>query len=158
MEINKQSSIKECIEGVLKTSSFAVLATEGNGQPHTSLIAISQFGNFRQIVFVTYRNTLKYLNLSQNNKVAVLIEGEYLNMKGLKESVVLTIIGHTEEIEIEIEENEAIYQAHLKRHPQMKSFMLSSDCAIIQVIAQSYQVVYGLDEIEWVTADKLDSE
>jgi heme iron utilization protein len=152
--MNKQSTIKEYVEGVLKTSGFAVLATEGNGQPHTSLIAITPFGNFRQLIFATYRNTRKYRNLSQNNKVAVLIDGGVFNMKGLKDSVVLTIIGNTEEISIR--ENEAAYQAHLKRHPEMESFILSSDCALILVSAQSYQVVYGIDDIRWITADDLD--
>ena len=152
--MNKQITLKDYIEAVLKTSGFAVLATEGNGQPHTSLIAITPFENFRQIIFATYRNTLKYRNLSDNNKVAVLIEGEYLNKKGLKESVVLTIIGHTEEIIIA--GNEAAYKAHLKRHPKMESFMLSPDCALIRIITQSYQIVYGIDDIKWITADELD--
>ena len=153
--MNKQSLIKEYIEEVLKASRFAVLATEGDGHPHASLIAITPFGKSRQLIFATYRNTLKYRNLEHNNKVAVLIEGEYVNMNGLNESVVLTIIGHTEEISIS--DNEAACQAHLKRHPEMKSFMLSSDCAIIMVIARSYQVVYGIDDIRWITSEDLDA-
>jgi nitroimidazol reductase NimA-like FMN-containing flavoprotein (pyridoxamine 5'-phosphate oxidase superfamily) len=153
--MNEQSTIKEYIEGVIKTSRFAVLATEGDGQPHASLIAITPFGKFSQLIFATYRNTRKYRNLEHNNKVAVLIEGEYVNMNGLNESVVLTIIGHTEEISIA--DNEAAYQAHLKRHPEMESFMLSSDCALIMVIARSYQVVYGIDDIRWITAEDLDA-
>lgn len=76
-------------------------------------------------------------------------------MKDLQESIVLTIIGHAEEISIE--ENEATYQAHLKRHPEMESFMLSLDCALIRVIAQSYQVVYGINDIRWITEHDLDS-
>jgi hypothetical protein len=155
MDMNMQRKLKEYIEAVLKTSGFAVLATEGNGQPHTSLIAITPFGNFRQIIFATYRNTLKYRNLSHNNKVAVLIESGVININGLKQSVVLTIIGHTEEINLA--GNEALYQVHLKQHPEMESFMLSSDCALIRVIAHSYQVVYGIDDIRWITADELDS-
>jgi len=155
MDMDKQSTIKDYIEAVLNTSGFAVLATEGNGQPHTSLIAITPFENFRQIIFATYRNTLKYQNLSHNNKVAVFIEGGYYNMKGLKDNVVLTIIGHTEEIIAD--RNKAPYQEHLKRHPEMESFMLSSDCALIRVIAQSYQVVYGIDDRKWITAAELDS-
>jgi heme iron utilization protein len=152
--MNKHITLKVYIEAVLKTSGFAVLATEGNGQPHASLIAITPFENFRQIIFATYRNTLKYRNLSDNNKVAVLIEGEYFNKKGLKESVVLTIIGHTEDIRIA--GNEAAYKAHLKRHPKMDSFMRSPDCALIRIIAQSYQVVFGIDDIKWITADEID--
>lgn len=152
--MDKQSTIKEHIEGILNTSGFAVLATEGNGQPHTSLIAITPYGNFRQLIFATYRNTLKYRNLSQNNKVAVLVEGEYVNMNGQKESVVLTIIGNTHEIGIE--EYEACNKAHLKQHPDLESFMQSTDCALILVSAQSYQVVLGIDDIRWITAENLD--
>ncbi len=93
--MNKQRTIKQDIKGVLQASRFAVLATEGNGQPHASLIAITPSGSFRQLVFATYRNTIKYRNLAQNSKVAVLIEGKNVNIKGSRESAVLTIIGHT---------------------------------------------------------------
>jgi hypothetical protein len=76
-------------------------------------------------------------------------------MKDLQGSTVLTIIGHTEEITIA--EYESAYEAHLKRHPEMESFKLSSDCALILVIAQSYQVVIGIGDIRWITADDLDA-
>ena len=153
--MNKKSKIKEYIEGVLQTSRLAVLATESNGQPHTSLIAITPFESFRQLIFATYRNTLKYRNLVNNSKVALLIESRDANMRSLQKSIVLTIIGHTEEIGKA--ENEAAYRAHLKWHPEMESFMLSSDCALILVIAQAFQVVNGIDNIRWITAEDLDA-
>jgi uncharacterized pyridoxamine 5'-phosphate oxidase family protein len=151
--MNYLRTSRDYIEDVLKLNKFAVLATEGNGQPHTSLIAITPFESFRQLIFATYRNTLKYRNLVNNSKVAILIESREANMKGLPKRIVLTIIGNTEEIGIE--ENKAAYQAYLKRHPELESLMLASDCVLIRVIAQSYQVVHGIDEIEWVTADDL---
>ncbi len=153
--MNTLSSIKEDIENAIQTSRFAVLATEGNGQPHTSLIAITTLGDFRQLIFVTYRNTLKYRNLSQNKKVAVLIENLDVNINGIQKSIVLTIIGHTEEISKA--ENETAYRAHLKRHPEMESFMRSSDCALILIVAQSYQVVKGVDDISWITTEYLNA-
>jgi len=153
--VDNESKLKRDLQKLFKKQRLAVLATEGNGQPHTSLIAITPFGSIRQLIFATYRNTLKYRNLAHNSNVAVLIESEDVNMKGLKESVVLTIIGHTEEISLA--ENEAVYKAHLKRHPDMESFMLSSDCALIMIIARSYQIVYGIDDIRWITADDLDA-
>jgi uncharacterized pyridoxamine 5'-phosphate oxidase family protein len=153
--MNKQSTIKKLIQDALQTSRLAVLATESDGQPHTSLIAVTPFENFRHLIFATYRNTLKYRNLANNNKVAVLIESRDVNINGLHKSIVLTIIGDTEEIRIA--ENESAYHAHLKRHPEMESFMLSSDCALIRVIAQSFQVVFGIDEISWITADELNT-
>jgi hypothetical protein len=87
--------------------------------------------------------------------VAVLIDREEINNKGLHKSIVMTIIRHTEEISLA--EKEAAYQTHLKLHPDMESFMLSSDCALIMVIAQSYQVVYGIDDIRWITAKDTDA-
>jgi uncharacterized pyridoxamine 5'-phosphate oxidase family protein len=152
--MNNLKPSREYIVDVLKLNKFAVLATESGGQPHASLIAITPFDNFRQLIFATYRNTRKFRNLSHNGKVALLIENGDANIKDLKGTIVLTIFGHTEEISLAV--YEAACQAHLKRHPEMKSFMLSSDCALILVIAQSYQVVSGLDDIRWITAEELD--
>jgi len=144
---------KEHIMDILNLNKFAVLATEGNGQPHTSLIAITPFENFRLLIFATYRNTLKYRNLSHNNKVAILIDSRVASIETLQKSTVLTIIGHAEEIcKAEIE---AAHRAHLKRHPEMESFMLSSDCVLFRVIARSYQVVNGIDEVRWIAAEDL---
>ena len=152
--MNKQSTIKEYIEGVIKRNRFAVLATEGDGQPHVSLIAITPFTSYRQLIFATFRNTLKYRNLSQNSKVALLIENENVNLTGLTDKVALTIIGQTKEISIS--DREAAFRAHLRWHPEMESFMLSSDCALIMVLAHSYQIVNGIDDIRWITAEDID--
>jgi uncharacterized pyridoxamine 5'-phosphate oxidase family protein len=152
--MNNLRTSREYIEDVLKLNKFAVLATENNGQPHTSLIAITPFESSLQLIFATYRNTLKYRNLVNNNKVAVLIESRDSTMKGLSKSIVLTIIGHTEEIGIT--KNESASRAHLKRHPEMESFMISSDCVILRIIAQSYQVVNGIDNIQWISAIDLE--
>jgi uncharacterized pyridoxamine 5'-phosphate oxidase family protein len=151
--MNKKSELNEFIGDIIKTIDLAVLATEGDGQPHASLIKISPFKGSNHLVFATYRNTLKYRNIQNNNKVAVLIESCVINNKGLKKNVVLTIIGYTEEVSFA--ENEAAYQAHLKQNPELELFMLSPDCTLLKVIAQSYQVVYGIDEIKWISADEL---
>lgn len=150
-----QNTKQEIIGAVLNAAGFAVLATESNGQPHTSLIAVTPTRDFRQIIFATYRNTLKYSNLSGNNKVALLMEDENRNSEGLKGRIVLTVAGHAEEISPE--ENEEPFRAHLKRHPELESFMLSPDCVLMRVIAHSYQVVNGIDDILWVTAGELDA-
>lgn len=153
--MNENNTIKDYIDGIISTSDFAVLATDGKGQPHVSLIAITPLGDCRQLVFATYRNSLKYRNIKYNSKVAVLIENGDITEKDLKERIVLTIIGYAEEISIT--GNEEAHRAHLKRHPGMESFMLSSDCTLIKVIAHSFQVVKGVDDIRWITADNIDA-
>jgi hypothetical protein len=57
--MSKLIAIKTYIEDIFKISRFAVLATEGEGQPHASLIAVTPMENFRKLIFATYRNTRK---------------------------------------------------------------------------------------------------
>ena len=147
------SGIKKYIEDIFKSRRFAVLATEGDGQPHASLIAVTPMEGFRKLIFATYRNTRKYHNLANNGKVAVLVESININRLGLQESFVLTAFGQVEEIE-GIEKN-IVFQAHLERHPELLSFMKSEDCSLVRIKVDSYQVVRGIDDVEWWTIDDL---
>ena len=151
--MSNQIAVKAYVEAALQARRFAVLATEGDGQPHASLIAITPIGGFRQLVFATYRSTRKYRNLALNGKVAVLIDGQESNSSGLPERFVLTALGHAEEIGIE--ENEAARRAHLERHPDLESFLRSADCALVRVTVREYQVVRAIDDVKWWRIDDL---
>lgn len=145
---------KTHIVDMLQASRFAVLATEGNGQPHASLIAITPTDEYKSIIFATYRNTRKYLNLVHNSQVAVLIEGENINRTAVQEGHVLTAFGHAHEISIA--GHDVVLSAHLDRHPDLKSFMQSKECALIRVTVEAYQVVNGIDDAKWFTITELD--
>jgi len=148
-------AIKTYIEDIFKISRFAVLATEGDGQPHASLIAVTPMEDYRKLIFATYRNTRKYHNLAHNGKVAVLVESIDINRSGLQESFVLTAFGHVEEIETK--EKNRVFEAHLERHPGLLSFMQSEDCSLVRIKVNTYQVVRGIDDVEWWTIDDLDA-
>jgi len=146
---------KNYIEDIFKISRFAVLATEGDGQPHASLIAITPIEGHRKLIFATYRNTRKYQNLAHNGKVAILIESIDSNRSGLQESFVLTAFGHVEKIKAE--EKNMVFNAHLERHPELITFMQSANCSLIRIKVDTYQVVRGIDDVEWWTIDDLDA-
>ena len=148
-------AIKKYIEDIFKISRFAVLATEGHGQPHASLIGITPTEGYRKLIFATYRNTRKYTNLTHNGKVAVLVESIDINTSGLQESLVLTAFGHVEEMETE--EKNIVFNAHLERHPELLSFMQSEDCSLVRIKVDTYQIVRGIDDVEWWTIDDLDA-
>lgn len=148
-------TVKKYIEDIFKISRYAVLATEGDGQPHASKIAITPIDGYRKLIFATYRNTRKYHNLAHNGKVAILFESTDINRSGLQESFVLTAFGHVEEMETE--EKNIIYNAHLAKHPELLSFMQSVDCSLILIKVVTYQVVRGIDDAEWWTIDDLDA-
>jgi uncharacterized pyridoxamine 5'-phosphate oxidase family protein len=145
---------KKYIEDALLSGRFAILATEGKGQPHMSLIAITPVGAYRKLLFSTYRNTVKYSNLIENGKVAVLIENGDCKNLSLQGNFILTAFGHAEEINAG---NDSILKLHLERHPDMKSFMQSEECALIQITLNSFQLVLGIEDVYWYSLDDLDS-
>lgn len=147
-------AVRKYIEEIFKTSRFAVLATEGDGQPHASFIAITPMDSYRALIFATYRNTRKYSNLTRNGKVALLVEsGKYLNQTQ-QDSFVLTAFGHVEEIGIA--DREFVFNKHLEWHPDLLAFMQTEDCTLVRIKVDTYQVVRGIDDVEWWTIADLD--
>lgn len=145
--MNNPIPISDYIRNVFETCRLAVLATEGNGQPHASLIAITPISGFRQIIFATYRNTRKFENLLTNSKVALLIQGEDTDSSFKQSGFALTAYGDAQEAgEVDYEE---FMQAHLRRHPDQANFLLSEDLAIIRIKVETYQVVRGIDDVSW---------
>jgi uncharacterized pyridoxamine 5'-phosphate oxidase family protein len=153
--MNDKIHVIEKIAGILKDCKYAVLATEADGQPHASLVAVTWFEGFRQLLFVTYRGTRKHINILKNGNVAVLVESANNSTSLLHERSVLTAIGHAEEIELV--ENDGIFRAHLERHPDLLFLSQSKDCALIRISVHNYQVVYGIEDVEWCTIHDLEA-
>ena len=149
--MSNQIDIRAYVEGALQTRRFAVLATERDGQPHSSLIAITPIGGVRQLIFATYRSTRKYRNLTQNGKVAVFIDDRDDN-RPPPGGFVLTALGHAQVVSAD--ESEAVSRAHLQRHPDLESFLGSLDCALIRVTVDAYQVVGAIDDVRWWRLDE----
>jgi heme iron utilization protein len=145
--MSNQTTIKKYIQDALQTNNLAVLATEGNGQPHACFIAITPMDDFEHLIFATYRSTHKYNNLINNGKVAILFENRSTKSLSQPDITVLTAFGYAKEVDITI--SDASLQAHLLRHPELESFLLSINCAIFKVKVNSYQVVRGIDDITW---------
>ena len=149
--MSNQIDMKEFVENALQAVRFAVLSTESDGQPHASLIAITPAGGCRHLIFATYRDTRKYRNLVDNSRVAVFIDGRDVAASSPREGFVLTALGRAEEIMNA--EHGAALRAHLERHPDLKSFLQSADCALFRVTVGAYQVVRGIDDVRWWSID-----
>ena len=148
--------IRSYVEEALQSERLAVLATEGDGQPHASLIAITPFEGIGQLVFATYRNTRKYSNMALNSKVAVLMERGNDDRTDPQKSFVITAFGHTQEITAGVKD--AALKALLAKHPNLESFTNASDCALVLVTVNEYQVVQGIDNAMCWSVEDLDIE
>jgi uncharacterized pyridoxamine 5'-phosphate oxidase family protein len=126
--MSNQKSIKKHVEEALQSNQLAVMATVGEDQPRASLIAITLFKGFRQLIFTTYRNTRKYRNLLSNGKVAILIEGANEGKSGIQNGFVITAYGLAEEISLEA--NDTALHEYLNKYPELLSFTEATDCAL----------------------------
>ncbi|MBN1789635.1 MAG: pyridoxamine 5'-phosphate oxidase family protein [Bacteroidales bacterium] len=152
--MESKTDLPEFLDIALQTSRFGVLATEGKGQPHISLIAITPVKEFSQLVFATYRNTRKFRNLIINGKVAVLLSGGDSDIPGLQNGSVVTAFGNAEEIGITT--YHAAMQAHLNRHPELMTFLGSPDCVHFLIHVEKYQIVQGIEQVTWLSVEDLD--
>jgi nitroimidazol reductase NimA-like FMN-containing flavoprotein (pyridoxamine 5'-phosphate oxidase superfamily) len=145
--MSTETIIKKYIGDIFQTNNLAVLATEGDGQPHASLVAVTPADDFVHLIFATYRKTRKYNNLINNGKVAVLFENRHINNLNQQESTVVTAFGYASEVSND--EYEMAMQKHLLKHPAQDTFLLSTDCAIFRVVVHAYQLVRGIDDVQW---------
>ena len=142
------SSIRDSVLTLLKTTGFAVLATESAGQPHTSLVAVTPLDEGKRLVFATYRNTQKFTNLLQNPKVSLLIDGRHRETAcGTPDGFILSAVGRVQQIDAGVMPH--LLESHLHKHPDLMAFTQTPDCVLLEVLVDRYQVVRGIDDVTW---------
>jgi uncharacterized pyridoxamine 5'-phosphate oxidase family protein len=72
----------------------AVLATESDGQPYTSMIAYALAPDKKGIIFSTPSKTQKYKNILKNNRVSLLIDTRSNTEKDYMSAESLTVLGY----------------------------------------------------------------
>jgi uncharacterized pyridoxamine 5'-phosphate oxidase family protein len=149
--MSNQNINKAYVAEALRTNGLGVLATEGDGRPHASLVAVTPVDEFSHLIFATYRNTNKYRNLLKNANVAILFENRSTISASQQDILVLTAFGIAEEVNFAF--SDEILKVHLLRHPELESFLSASDCALFQVKVKAYQIVAGIDDVKWWNMD-----
>lgn len=145
--MSKRISPAERVRRTLDSSRLAVLATtDSDGQPHTSLMAFTVFGGVGSLVVATYRDSLKYRSILENEKVALLIDGRDGVSPG---GDVLTARGRA--AQIAGDDREKALEMHVARHPDLVGFLRSADCALVGIAVEEYEIVGGIDDVEWHT-------
>ena len=146
----KEKPLEEAIREMCEGESFAVLATQGNGQPYASLIGFATSADLTHLVFATPKQTRKYALLEKNNLVALLVDTRSSQPDHINELSALTITGKSEIISNPDEKNQ--WSALLsEKHPYLQDFLASQDTAIVVVEVSKYLYVRRFQEVsEWI--------
>ena len=156
--MEKQVENVDLLSNVLETQHLAVLATQWQGNPYTSLIAFAASADLRRIVFVTSRATSKYRNLSACPDVSLLIDTRSHSVDDFSSACAVTAMGQA--TEHDKEGHEMLRDLFLVRHPHLEAFVHAPSTALCFVEVETYylvtrfQHVIKLDVSQWPSSSR----
>jgi heme iron utilization protein len=145
MTEHNDHDITTAIKELLVRQPLAVLATQGDGQPYTSLMAYAYTKDLRFIVVATAMSSRKHLNILDESRVALLVDDRSNNEEDFQNATALTIVG--EACEIAQDEREAYCRIYLDRHPALETFLTSSATTLLKIAVHKYLLVSKFEDV-----------
>jgi uncharacterized pyridoxamine 5'-phosphate oxidase family protein len=118
------------LDALDKDQLHAILATELNGQPYTSMIAYALSPDKKGIVFATPGKTQKYRNILKNNRVSLLIDTRSNTEKDYMYAESLTILGNAIPVRKGGKWSE-LAGVLIRKHPGLNKFIHSPETKLI---------------------------
>ena len=143
----------EKMKDLVRSQNVCVLATVSGGQPHCSLMSYAVDEDCREIYLVTFRNTKKYRNLTENPAVSLLIDTrEEDRGERRPQAKALTANGVFEEVR-DRTRRDMIKARLLARHPHLNVLADDPDAAFFSVRLRSLQLLEGVSEASFATVE-----
>ena len=115
-----------------KTQPHAVLATDSDGQPYTSLIAFALTPDMKGVVFATPKSTRKYKNILKNKYVSLLIDTRSNTETDYMDAESVTIIGNAQPLR-KSKKWLGMAKILINKHPKLTKFINSYNTALVLV-------------------------
>jgi nitroimidazol reductase NimA-like FMN-containing flavoprotein (pyridoxamine 5'-phosphate oxidase superfamily) len=137
--------VKNRIDKILKSQSIAVLGTSKDNEPYSSLVGFVVTDDFRELIFATMRQRLKYRNIEANPRVTFMIDDRSEQDSDFNETTSITIVGSADDVRGK--EREKYASMLVARHPFLTDFVSSPDCAVIRVAIDKFYVVSDFESV-----------
>jgi nitroimidazol reductase NimA-like FMN-containing flavoprotein (pyridoxamine 5'-phosphate oxidase superfamily) len=147
-----QRTVTECIRALLTEEPFAVLCTQGEGQPYGSVVAFAFADDLNSFVFATPKATRKYRLLSECDQVALVVDNRDKHPGDLMKVEAVTITGRAHQLEPG--PHFAKWSTLLTaRHPLLRSFVDASSTALFRIVPVRFLHVTRFQEVrQWIPA------
>lgn len=133
------------MKDLLSSRNFAVLATESDHHPYTNLISFVPSDDFLHLYFPTRKATQKFLNITKNPHVALLIDDRKNSPEDLLNAITIIALGDAQEL---VEHSKVIETLFIQRHPGLSTFLSDPCCVLVDVSVKAYQIVQHFEEIQ----------
>ena len=120
-----------------RTQMHAVLATDFDGQPYTSLIAYALTTDMKGVVFATPKSTRKYKNILKNRRVSLLIDTRSNTERDYMDAESVTILGNAYPMRRGKKWAE-LAGVLKKKHPKLSEFVESPNTALVFIKINRY--------------------
>lgn len=115
-----------------KIQPHAVLATELNGQPYTSLVAYALTPDAKGLIFITPKVTRKYKNILKNKQVSLLLDTRTNTPEDYMTAESITILGKAQPVRKGAKWMR-LASIFTKKHKKLKKIVASPETALILV-------------------------
>jgi uncharacterized protein YhbP (UPF0306 family) len=145
-------TVAECIRGLVEEEPFAVLCTQGEGQPYGSVVAFAFDPDLKSFVFATPRATRKFRLLSECDRVALVVDNRGKFPEDLMKVGAVTVTGTAQQLERGPVAGDWA-RLLLARHPYLKAFVDSPSTALFRVDTVHFLYVTRFQEVrQWIPA------
>jgi nitroimidazol reductase NimA-like FMN-containing flavoprotein (pyridoxamine 5'-phosphate oxidase superfamily) len=148
-------AMRERIIALLESQPLAVLATQRDGQPYSSLMAFAYLDDLSEFVVATSNSTRKHQNISEDARVSLLVDNRSNSEEDFHAAAALTILGIARPVEDH--QRGKYQQLYLKRHPALEKFISGPSVTIFRIEIHHYLLVSRFQNvIEYHIKDEVD--
>lgn len=138
MVISEQEIVLR-IRSILNQQQLAVLSTQRDGQPYSSLMAFAFTNDLTNILVATSKATRKHQNIIKDSRVSLLVDNRINSSEDFHEATALTILGRA--IEVGKKESSDYLSLYLLRHPYLDKFLSAPTTSFIKISVAHYLIV-----------------
>ena len=140
-----QKSVMQKISFLFASRKLAVLSTSGKNGPYASLISFAEADQLKSIIFATPRDTVKFTNIKEDNRIALLIENSSNSIDDFDNAMAVTATGRA--VELDGETRSRMVEKLLRKHPNLEAFVHSGNCAVMQMDVAAFVLVEKFQEV-----------
>jgi hypothetical protein len=144
-----EHAVRDLIERLVREQLYAVLCTQGGGQPYGSLVALAVTADLSAAVFATPITTRKYRLLCDCEHVALVIDSRSCSIEDMMQIEAITATGRARQLAPghEFEREAGLL---VGRHPQLELFVRAPTTALFHVDIIRYFHVTRFQEVrQW---------
>jgi heme iron utilization protein len=138
--MRQQGAAWDRVRDLMTSQRFAVLSTQSELGPHSSLIAFWAADSLEHVLFTTMRATRKFSLLAAHPQVALLFDDRSNRDTDLSAAAAVTVTGKARELADERERAEAL-ERFLEKHPGLRLFATAAGCALVRVDIDVFYLV-----------------